>query len=102
MYITLTGFDYHAGSDFLEKDMILFLKKDPKNSYDDEAIRVLSETGATVAHVANSVRTVIRGTHSAGYVYNFFGVEGRCIVKFFNDKMAIAEIIEDDEVTELE
>lgn len=93
MYITLTGFDFHAGSDFLEKDMTLILKKDPKNKFDDEAIRVLSESGATVAHVANSVRTVVRGTHSAGYVYSSFEEEAKCVVRFYSDNMAIAEIV---------
>ncbi len=92
MYVTLTGTDYYMGTDALSINQILTLKKDYENRYDDEAIAVLNNSGVKMGYVANSVNTVSRGTHSAGYIYNTFKDEAECRVLFIAGNAVIAEI----------
>lgn len=47
-------------------------------------------------HVANSVRTVVRGTRSAGRIYDCFGEKARAQVIFVLRDSAIARIVEWD------
>ena len=70
LFITIAGLNFFFGLDFIEKDMIFSLKKDPENEYDKEAIKVEAEGLGTIGHVANSARTVLGESHSAGYIYN--------------------------------
>jgi len=91
MYLTLTGADNYMGIESFKIGQELTLKKDHDNRYDDEAIMVLNESGTKVAYVANSVNTVARGTHSAGYFYNSFKEETKCKVLFITDSGIIAE-----------
>lgn len=93
MFITIAGVEHYLGIEVLTIGQELLLKKEPNNRYDDESIKVETETGATCGHVANSVNTVARGTHSAGYVYNSVKEKQKCIVKFIIQDRAIAEII---------
>ena len=63
-----------------------------------EAIRVYmgeSETmGYRPMHVANSVNTVVRGTRSAGRIYDKFDEKARAQVVFVMKKSAIARIVD--------
>ncbi len=95
-YITITGLKYYAGSESFNPGMILKMKKDRKNQYDDEAIAVYAIRGGKYGYVANSVHTVCRGSHSAGYVYNLFEDETYCRVMFICEDLVIAEMIGDD------
>ena len=54
IFITLTGTRHYFGSEFLEKDMKLTLKKEPDNEYDREAIKILCEGIGKIGYVANS------------------------------------------------
>lgn len=93
MYITITGSKHYLGVDSYKIGQELILKKDIGNIYDDEAIKVESETGVMCGYVANSVESVARGTHSAGYIYNTFSDGQKCKVSFVSDEKVIAEII---------
>ena len=93
MFITITGFEHYMGIDSYRIGQELVLKKDENNLYDDEAIKVESEAGATYGYVANSVDTVARGTHSAGYVYCSLKEPQKCKVKFITQESIIAELI---------
>ena len=95
-FITITHLDDYDASRFLYPGSKLTLKKTP-NEYDDEAIAVYSEKGSKYGYVANSSRTVARGTHSAGYIYRDFDQEIACVVRFRLDDVAIAEY--DDSTT---
>ena len=92
-YITITHIDEYAGNTAVRPGMKLILKKDHDNCYDDEAIQVNSQNGCKYGYVANSVHTVCRGTHSAGYMYRLIGETGECIVRFCTEEFAIAEVI---------
>ena len=67
-------------------------RKDHTNRYDDEAIAVYNRHGRKVAYIANSVRTVARGTHSAGYVYELIPEETDLTVLFSFRDAVIARI----------
>lgn len=92
MFITIVGVEHYLGIEALTIGQELLLKKEPNNRYDDESIKVETETGATCGHVANSVNTVARGTHSAGYIYNSIKDNQKCIIAFILDERVIAEI----------
>ena len=40
IFFTIAGTNHHYGSDFMEKDMKVFLEKEPDNDHDREAIKV--------------------------------------------------------------
>jgi hypothetical protein len=73
IYITLTGTKYYYGKDFLKPGMKLFLKKEPDNEYDKEAILVQLEGLGNIGHVANSVYTILGESMSAGRLYDKIG-----------------------------
>lgn len=66
IYFTITGMEYHYGSDFLKKSMRVKLVKEPNNQYDKEAILVKIKGLGAIGHVANSTKTVIGESCSAG------------------------------------
>lgn len=93
MFITITGSDHYMGVDSYKINQELILIKDKNNSYDDEAIKVVTENGATCGYVANSIDTVARGTHSAGYVYCSIKEHQKCKVVFITQNSVIVELI---------
>ena len=70
MYITLVSMNHFFGIKPFKKDGILKLIKEKDNNYDDEAIKVEMRHAGQVAYVSNSTNTVIRGTMSAGRIYD--------------------------------
>ncbi len=70
----------------------LTLRKDNKNPYDDEAIKVFNRNGAEVGYVANSVGTVARGTYSAGRIYDKIEDGHKCTIRFIVEDCLIAEM----------
>ena len=73
VFITVTGTRHYFGSEFLEKDMKLFLENEPDNEYDKEAIQVLCEGLGKIGYVANSPYTVLGESFSAGRLYDKIG-----------------------------
>ncbi len=71
-----------------------FLEKEPNNIYDDEAIKVKTKKGFHLGWVANSVSTVARGTHSAGYIYRDVQDGTQVVVRFVSADCIIAEVME--------
>ena len=92
MYITITGLDHYMGTEALRPGDKLYLIKDTKNTYDDEAIKVIGDNDTTYGYVANSVNTVARGTHSAGFIYNSIKDNDKCEIAFITNIEAIAKI----------
>lgn len=70
IFITLTGTGHYFGSEFLERDMKLVLKKEPNNDYDKEAIQVICDGIGKIGYVANSPYTVLGESISAGRLYD--------------------------------
>ena len=70
----------------------LTLRKDHDNIYDDEAI-IAYKDKLKCGYVANSVHSVVRGTFSAGRVYDQIKDDAECIIRFMNQEMLIAQIL---------
>lgn len=91
-YITIGHLAEFGGLSAINVNDSLILKKDLSNPYDDEAIAVYDLNGVKVGYVNNSVRSVARGTRSAGRIYDSFRAETGCRVLFMIDEIAIAEV----------
>ena len=66
------------------------------DTHDDETIRVYyndNKDSLYNVYVANSVNTVIRGTRSAGRIYDKFDMAARAQVMFVFKNMAIARVV---------
>lgn len=81
IYVTLTGTAYFFGTDFLKKGMKVKLVKEPDNKYDPEAIRVELKGLGTIGHVANSVKTRMGESFSAGRLYDRIGKKAQAYVE---------------------
>ena len=91
-YFTLTGCAHHYGTDFLEPKMKVKLRKDPKNEYDHEAIRVELDGLGLIGYVANSTYTVIGDSLSAGRLYDKIGKKAKARIVHVFPKCALCEI----------
>lgn len=69
-YFTITGMKNYFGDRFVEKNMCVRLVKDTKNEFDKEAIRVELDGLGLIGYVANSPRTVLGESMSAGRLYD--------------------------------
>ncbi|MDO4483759.1 MAG: HIRAN domain-containing protein [Clostridia bacterium] len=97
MYVTVTGTQYHYGTDFLEKGMLLQLEKDPDNQYDTEAIKVTFPGLGTIGHVANSVKTRIGESMSAGRLYDRIGDKAEAKVLLVMPMGVLCEVQQNEE-----
>lgn len=93
IFITLTSL---RNIESLDSGTEIKLIKEPNNFYDDEAIRV-ELNSKKIGYVANSPNTVIKGTSSAGYIYDKINDEALAIIQFIKDKFVIAEVIQTKE-----
>ena len=73
IWFTITGTCFHYGQDFLEKGMKVRLEKEPDNEHDREAIKVTMKGLGHIGYVANSPKTVIGESWSAGRLYDKIG-----------------------------
>ena len=94
IYFTVTGLHHYYGDSFLEKEMIVYLKKEKDNEYDKEAISVNLPGLGKIGYVANSPYTVLGESYSAGRLYDKMSEEASGKVKFILDKGVICELIE--------
>ena len=69
-FFTLTGTSFHYGHEFLEPGMPVILEKEPDNKFDKEAIQVKLPGLGLIGYVANSPKTVIGESLSAGRLYD--------------------------------
>ena len=73
VYITITGTYFYHGHDFIEKGMMLRLEKEKDCKVDNESVAVLLDGIGKIGNVANSVRTVVGQSYSAGRLYDKIG-----------------------------
>ena len=92
VFVTIVSIGECNRIENLRVNDVLTLRKEAANRYDDEAIAVYTARGVRCGYVANSVSTVARGTHSAGYVYRDFEESAECTVRFIFEEGAIAEV----------
>lgn len=82
LYITINHLDEFINASSIKVNDVLTLKKDINNEFDDEAIIALNENNFKCGYVANSVSSVVRGTYSAGRIYDLIKENNTCKVKF--------------------
>ena len=91
IYITINHLDDYNGLSNIKINSLLTLLKDLDNPYDDEAIAVYDQNKTKIGYVANSVYSVIRGTHSSGRIYDKIKNNDSFIVRFIGNDFIIAE-----------
>lgn len=94
LFITITGTGFYYGEKPFEIGTIVRLKKEIDNDYDGEAIMVELPYIGKVGYVANSHKTVIKGTMSAGRLYDKIGETAFAQIKFVMGTYIVAEITE--------
>lgn len=79
--------------------MKVILEKDKDNKYDSEAIRVKMPGVGEIGYVANSPRTVLGESMSAGRIYDKIGdtAEGKILYKMLDGVLCELEIEENVE-----
>lgn len=82
IYFTITGCTYYHGQEFFKPDMTVNLIKEPDNEFDKEAIKVELPGLGKVGYVANSPRTVIGESYSAGRLYDKIQETGQGVVLY--------------------
>lgn len=100
MYITITAFHKLHGTQPLKIDGIVKLIKEPDNKYDTEAIACEMRYYGKIGYVANSTNTVVKGSMSAGRLYDKINDEYFAKIKFITDQIAIAKVMSSDEYIE--
>ncbi|MCR4851013.1 MAG: HIRAN domain-containing protein [Lachnospiraceae bacterium] len=92
--ITITGLNFRFGSDFLKKGMKVKLVKEPENEFDKEAIRVELKGLGTIGYVANSTKTVVGESISAGRLYDRIGRKAKAKVMIKLDNAVICKVLD--------
>ncbi|NMD38294.1 MAG: hypothetical protein GYA87_06420 [Christensenellaceae bacterium] len=92
VFISITGVQYYFDIKPFDIGSLVRLKKEPSNKYDAESIQVILPIIGCVGHVANSPRTVARGTISAGKLYDMMGDECAAEVMFITQSKIIAKV----------
>lgn len=91
-YITVVGTDYYYGVEWCKKGKKLKLSKEPDNKYDKEAIRVEVPGLGKIGYVANSVKTVMGDSMSAGRLYDRIGDTAYAEVEYIIENKMICRV----------
>ena len=95
IYFTITGLTMRLpDTEFIKPDMVVTLEKEPDNDWDKEAIKVLLPGLGHIGYVANSVRTVMGDSHSAGRLYDKIGDTAQGKVLYNMSSSIICELVE--------
>ena len=101
LFATVVGLKNYKGNQVFKLGSIIKLIKEPDNDFDTEAIRCeLNYIGKT-GYLANSTKTVIKGTMSAGRIYDKIADVSFAEVKFIADDSVIAKVLTTTEIDEL-
>mgnify|MGYP000850819423 FL=1 len=92
--VTITGLAHYYGTKPFKVGVVIKLKKEYDNKYDDEAIRAQLPYIGTVGYVANSTYTVYSGTYSAGRLYDKIGECACAKIILITHSSVVAEVIE--------
>ncbi len=92
-FVTIAGFSSFYGLIPFEEGQIVFLRKEPENLHDAEAVSVHLPYIGTVGYLANSPRSVVRGTMSAGRLYDTINDEAVARVMFIAESHIICELL---------
>ena len=92
IYFTITGTKYRFGHEFMKPGMKVKLIKEPDNPYDSEAIRVEMAPLSKIGYVANSTKTVIGDSWSAGRMYDHIGKKADAVVKLVTERGVLCKV----------
>ncbi len=92
IYFTITGTCFKYGQEIFKPDMKVKLVKEPDNEYDKEAIKVTMPGLGTIGYVANSPKTVIGESYSAGRLYDKIDDEATGTVMYVLPQGVLCEI----------
>lgn len=95
IHLTVTGFPMVFGPFPFEAGQILYLRKDPDNPFDAEAIMAHLPYLGIVGQVANTPESIVRGTRSGGRIYDRFGSETVVKVDFIAGNQLICRLLSD-------
>lgn len=100
MYITVIAFENMHGKKPLKLGAIVKLEKEPSNQYDSEAIACEMRHFGKIGYVANSTRSVVKGTMSGGRLYDKIADVYFARIQFIKGTTAIAKVLSSDEYIE--
>ena len=101
LYTTIVGLNNYEGNKVFKVGSIVKLLKEPDNDYDLEAIACEVKYIGKTGYLANSVKTVIKGTMSSGRIYDKIDKISFCEVKFISQNSVIAKILSKNEIEKL-
>lgn len=103
LYITVIAMEKMYGAKPLKLNGIIKLTKEPENPYDAESIACEMRHFGKIGYLANSTHTVIKGTMSAGRLYDKINDEYFAKIRFITGNYAIAKVLDSDEfIAEIE
>ncbi|MCQ2971657.1 MAG: HIRAN domain-containing protein [archaeon] len=102
LYTTIVGLKNYEGSKVFKIGSIVRLVKEPDNDFDLEAIACEIKYIGKTGYIANSTRTVTKGTMSAGRIYDKINDISFCEVKFVSSDAVIAKVLSEEEIRNLQ
>ena len=93
IHLTIIGFSHFYGALPFEEGQIVYLKKEPGNGFDAEAIMAHLPALGRIGYVANNPSTVVRGTMSGGRLYDRFESEAVARVEFITESQIICRLL---------
>ena len=102
LFTTIVGLKNYEGSKVFKIGSIVKLVKEPDNDFDLEAIACEMKYIGKVGYIANSTRTVTKGTMSAGRIYDKIDDISFCEVKFISTDSVIAKVLNKDKIKQLQ
>ena len=95
-FVTVCGFSSYRGLAPFSIGARFMCQKEPANPHDDEAIRVMDESGMTIGYLANGGSNRANGTLSASRVYDRVGQLFVIEVWFTTRTKVIAKVVHSD------
>lgn len=92
IYFTITGTEFCYGTEFLKKGMKVKLVKEPDNPYDREAIMVKVKGLGKIGYVANSIKTVLGESWSAGRLYDHFHKKAKGRIMYVTERGVLCRL----------
>ena len=102
IYASVVGLKNYKGNQVFKIGSHVKLVKEPDNDYDTEAIACEIKYVGKTGYIANSTKTVIKGTMSAGRIYDKISDICFAEIKFIANDSVIAKILTPEEITELQ
>lgn len=101
LFATIVGLKNYEGNKVFKIGSIVKLVKEPDNDYDLEAIACESKYIGKTGYIANSAKTVTKGTMSAGRIYDKIDDVSYCKVQFVSTDSVIAKLLTKNEINDL-